>query len=165
MVFKILISGAGIAGPSLAYFLSLARADHQITIIERFPAIRKKGAQVDLRAQGIEVVKRSGLLDAICSKLVPEEGVSFINSKGVVQGSILANKSRQGAQSLTSEYEIMRGELVGILYDATRGLDGVKYIFGKEIESFTEEDDDIEGKGKVAVVFSDGSMDTFDLLV
>ncbi|RAO70076.1 uncharacterized protein BHQ10_006088 [Talaromyces amestolkiae] len=165
MVFKILISGAGIAGPSLAYFLSLAKAGHQITIIERFPAIRKTGAQVDLRAQGIEVVKRSGLLDAICSKLVPEEGVSFVNSKGVVQGSILANKSGQGAQSLTSEYEIMRGDLVDILYDATRRLDGVKYIFGKEIESFTEEDDAIEGKGKVAVVFSDGSMETFDLLV
>ncbi|KAL1857344.1 hypothetical protein Plec18170_003466 [Paecilomyces lecythidis] len=167
MPLKILISGAGIAGPSLAYFLSLARSranhdhdhDYHITIVERSPTLRTAGAQVDIRAQGIEVIKRTGLLDAIRAKLVPEEGVSYVNSEGVVQGTILANRSGKGAQSLTSEYEVMREDLVDVLHEATKGVDGVEYIFGKEIESFTEQED------QVHVRFSDGSQDTFDLLV
>ncbi|GAD95677.1 hypothetical protein NECHADRAFT_103269 [Paecilomyces variotii No. 5] len=165
MPLKILISGAGISGPSLAYFLSLARSrsgqDHHITItiVERFPALRQTGAQIDLRAQGIEVVKRTGLLDAIRARLVPEEGVSYVNAEGVVQGTILANRSGKGAQSLTSEYEIMRGDLVGVLHDATKTLDRVEYIFGREIASFTEDEE------QVHVRFSDGSQETFDLLI
>ncbi|KAL1868195.1 hypothetical protein Plec18167_008388 [Paecilomyces lecythidis] len=167
MPLKILISGAGIAGPSLAYFLSLARSranhdhdhDYHIAIVERSPTLRTAGAQVDIRAQGIEVIKRTGLLDAIRAKLVPEEGVSYVNSEGVVQGTILANRSGKGAQSLTSEYEVMREDLVDVLHEATKGVDGVEYIFGKEIESFTEQED------QVHVRFSDGSQDTFDLLI
>lgn len=48
-----------------------------------------------------------GLLDAIRSKPVGEDGVSFVDSKGNVKKTILANKSGKGAQYLTSDYEIM----------------------------------------------------------
>lgn len=152
---KILICGGGCAGPALAYWL--ARCGHRVVVVERFPALRATGAQIDLRAQGIEVIKRMGLLDAISSKLVDEAGVSFVDSEGNTHGTIMANKSGKGAQSLTSEFEIMRGDLVRILYDATK--DKVKYIFGKTVERFEQDE------GKVVAHFSDGSWDTFDLLV
>lgn len=77
---KILICGGGIAGPALAYWLSLS--NHDVTICERFPALRATGAKIDLRAQGIEVVKRMGLLSAIREKLVDEAGVSLVDSNG-----------------------------------------------------------------------------------
>lgn len=152
---KILICGGGCAGPALAYWL--ARAGHHVVIIERFPVLRASGAQIDLREQGIQVVKRMGLIETIRKKLVDEAGVSFVDSENRIKATIWANKSGKGAQSVTSEYEIMRGDLVRILYNATK-VD-VQYVFGKTVESFEQDDDG------VVVQLSDGTTDRFDLLV
>ncbi|PLP58148.1 oxidoreductase [Mesorhizobium loti] len=147
--------GGGIAGPSLAYWL--ARSGHQVVVAERFPALRATGAQVDLRGQGIEAVQRMGLLDSVKSKLVDEAGVSLVNAQGKARATFMANTSGHGPQSLTSEYEIMRGDLVRILHDATK--DDVEYVFGKAVERFDQDE------RKVVARFSDGSSNEFDLLV
>jgi 2-polyprenyl-6-methoxyphenol hydroxylase-like FAD-dependent oxidoreductase len=152
---KILVCGGGCAGPALAYWL--ACSGHHVVVVERFPALRASGAQIDLRAQGIEVVKRMGLLDVVRGKLVDEAGVALVDSQGKTKATILANASGKGAQSLTSEFEIMRGDFVRILYGATK--DNVRYIFGKTIERFEQDEK------QVVAHFSDGSSDTFDLLV
>jgi 2-polyprenyl-6-methoxyphenol hydroxylase-like FAD-dependent oxidoreductase len=152
---KVLICGGGCAGPALAYWL--ANTGHNVTIVERFPALRATGAQIDLRGQGIEVVKRMGLNDIIRSKLVDEEGTAFVDLNGNIRGTILANKSGKGAQTLTSEYEIMRGDLIRIFYEATHH--NVRYLFGTTVENFEQNDQ------SVTVHFSDGSLDTYDLLI
>ncbi|KAK6949545.1 hypothetical protein Daesc_009628 [Daldinia eschscholtzii] len=152
---KILICGGGIAGPALAFWLG--RRGHHVVVVERFPTLRATGAQIDLRAQGIEVAKRMGLLEEIRSIRVDEAGVSFVDSEGRVKGTVMANTSGKGAQSLTSEYEIMRGDIVRLLYDTTK--DYVEYVFGKTVESFDQDEK------QVTAHFSDGSADTFDLLV
>ncbi|KAJ2958122.1 hypothetical protein NQZ79_g6223 [Umbelopsis isabellina] len=152
---KVLICGGGCAGPALASWL--ARSGHHITVVERFSTLRASGAQIDLRAQGIEVVRRMGLLDTVRSKVVDQAGVSIVDEQNRSIATIMANRSGKGAQTFTSEYEIMRGDLVRILYDATK--DNVEYIFGKSVEHFEQYDDRVE------VRFSDGRTDTFDLLV
>lgn len=152
---RVLVAGGGIAGQALAFWLT--RGGHQVTVVERFPALRAVGAQVDLRGQGIEAVKRMGLLDAVRSKLVDEAGVAFINSRGKAKATIMANTSGQGRQTLTSEYEIMRGDLVRILHDATR--DDAEYVFGKSVDGFEQD------AHKVVVRFSDGSSGEFGLLI
>lgn len=152
---KVLICGGGCAGPALAYWLS--KCGHKVVVVERFSSLRASGAQIDIRAQGIEVVKRMGLLDVIRSKLVDEVGFSFVDSQGKAKATIMANKSGKGSQSLTSEFEIMRGDLVRLLYDATK--EHAEYIFGKQVEYFEQDDQ------QVVVHFSDGSSDSFDLLV
>ncbi|KAL4926313.1 monooxygenase [Aspergillus undulatus] len=152
---RVLICGGGISGPALAFWL--ARRGHRVVVIERFPALRTSGAQIDLRRGGIEVVRRMGLLETVRSKLVDEPGSSFVDSKNNVVGSIMANTSGKGAQSLTSEYEITRGNLVRILYDATK--DKVEYAFGKTVERYEQDNT------RVVAHFSDGSSDTYDLLV
>lgn len=155
MILNILICGGGCAGPPLAFWL--ARAGHRVTIVERFPALRADGAQIDLRAQGIQVAKRMGLIDTIRSKLVDEDGLAMVDRNGKAQATFLANKTGQGAQSFSSEFEIMRGDLVRILYDATRH--NVEYIFGKTVEHFEQDDK------SVTVHFSDGKTGTYDILV
>jgi 2-polyprenyl-6-methoxyphenol hydroxylase-like FAD-dependent oxidoreductase len=155
MSLKVLICGGGIAGPALAYWL--ARSGHRVIVVERSPALRATGAQVDLRGQGIVAAKYMGLIDAIRSKLVDEAGVSFVDSQGHAKATILANTSGQGAQSLTSEYEIMRGDIVRVLHEATEK--NVEYLFGKTVDRFEQDDE------KVSAHFSDGTSDTFDLLV
>lgn len=152
---KILICGAGIAGAALAFWF--ARAGHRVTLVERFPVLRAAGAQVDLRGQGIEAAKRMGILDAVRSKLVDEVGVAFVGADGRPRVTLMANRSGQGPQSLTSEFEIMRGDLVRILYDATEKQ--AEYRFGVSIDSFEQDAD------RVVAHFTDGTSDTFDLLV
>ena len=152
---NILICGGGCAGPSLAFWL--ARTGHRVTVVERFPALRATGAQIDIREQGISVVKRMGLMETIRNKRVIEAGMSFVNEQGSAKATIMANTSGKGPQTMTSEYEIMRGDLVSILYDATQ--DGVEYMFGKSVESFEQDEH------SVTVHFSDGMTGTYDLLV
>ncbi len=58
---KVLISGASIAGPTLAYWLSKAGFD--VTVIERAKAPRAGGQAIDIRGPALKVVKEMGLLD------------------------------------------------------------------------------------------------------
>lgn len=152
---RILIAGGGVAGQALAFWLT--RGGHQVTVVERFPALRASGAQVDLRGQGIEAVERMGLLDTVRGRLVDEPGVAFVDSRGKPKATIMANTSGRGRQTLTSEYEIMRGDLVRILHEATK--DDTEYVFGKSVEGFDQDDH------QATVHFSDGTSGEYDLLI
>ncbi len=152
---RVLVAGGGIAGQALAFWLT--RGGHRVTVVERFPALRATGAQVDLRGQGIEAVERMGLLDAVRGKLVDEAGVAFVDARGRAKATIMANTSGRGRQTLTSEYEIMRGDLVRILHDASK--DDTEYVFGVSVDGFEQDEQ------KVIAHFSDGSSGEFDLLV
>lgn len=152
---RVLVAGAGVAGQALAFWLT--RGGHRVTVAERFPALRATGAQVDLRGQGIEAVSRMGLLDAVRGALVDEAGVAFVDARGKAKATIMANTSGTGRQTLTSEYEIMRGDLVRILHDATKH--DTEYIFGKSVDGFEQDEH------KVIAHFSDGSSGEFDLLI
>ncbi|MFE6663829.1 FAD-dependent monooxygenase [Streptomyces sp. NPDC057697] len=152
---RVLVAGAGVAGQAVAFWL--ARGGHRVTVAERFPALRASGAQVDLRGQGIEAVDRMGLLDAVRGRLVDEAGVAFVDARGNPKATIMANTSGRGRQTLTSEYEIMRGDLVRILHDATK--DDTAYVFGNGVDGFDQDEH------QVTAHFSDGSSGRYDLLV
>ncbi|MBR7676221.1 FAD-dependent monooxygenase [Streptomyces daliensis] len=152
---RVLVAGGGISGQALAFWLT--RGGHKVTVVERFPALRATGAQVDLRGQGIEAVERMGLLDAVRGKLVDEAGVAFVDARGRARATIMANTSGRGRQTLTSEYEIMRGDLVRLLYEASK--DDTGYVFGVSVDGFEQ-----DGQ-RVVAHFSDGSSGEFDLLV
>ena len=152
---RILVCGGGIAGEALAFWL--ARGGHEVVVVERFPALRATGAQVDLRGQGIDAVARMGLLDTVRDHRVAEAGVALVDARGRARITVLANTSGRGRQTLTSEYEIMRGDLVRILHEATK--DEVQHVFGISVERFEHDEDG------VVAHFSDGTSDAFDLLV
>ncbi|WP_240044787.1 FAD-dependent monooxygenase [Streptomyces alboflavus] len=152
---RILVAGGGVAGQALAFWLT--RGGHQVTVVERFPALRASGAQVDLRGQGIEAVERMGLLETVRSRLVDEAGVAFVDSRGKPKATILANTSGKGRQTLTSEYEIMRGDMVRILHEAS--TNDTEYVFGKSVDGFDQDAD------RVTAHFSDGTSGEYDLLI
>ncbi|GKU10198.1 fad protein [Fusarium langsethiae] len=151
---KIIICGAGIASAALAFWLS---KHHDVTIIERHPDLRSTGLQIDIRGHGIEVLKRMGLEAAFREVSVKEEGLEFVNSNGKVVAYFPANKTGQGLQSFTTDYEIMRGDLIKLLYDSIK--DGVRIVFGTTIEGFEQLDDSVE------VRLSNGQKDRYDLLI
>lgn len=152
---KILINGAGIAGNALAFWL--CRLGHNVTVLERAPRLRDTGLQIDLRGHGIEVLKRMGLEPAFKAKSVPERGLQVVDSSGRRRGYFPVNTSGKGPQNFSTEYEIMRGDLCRLFYDATQ--DRAKYFFGTSVKSFANMDDGVE------VEFTNGLTDRFDLLV
>ena len=166
MPLNILIIGAGVGGPITAWVMLRANPDHQITIIERSTSLRATGQQIDLRAQGIPLIRKMGLLDAIRKICVPERGIEFIGRDGKIKARIEMNDTGTGNQSLTSEFEIMRGDMVELLYDLSikesekaRGKGSIKYEFGKTAETITQNE-----KG-VDITFSDGAKGQYDLVI
>ncbi|CAJ2504075.1 Uu.00g114690.m01.CDS01 [Anthostomella pinea] len=77
---KVLISGGGITGNTLAFWL--AELGHDVTVVEWFPSLRASGLQVDLRGHGIEVMRRMGLEAAVRSKSAPETGLQVVDKSG-----------------------------------------------------------------------------------
>ncbi|PHH66405.1 hypothetical protein CDD81_7460 [Ophiocordyceps australis] len=151
---RVLISGGGIAGPAIAFWLS--RLGHACTIVERSASLRSQGQQIDIREQGVEVARRMGLLDHVRRCSVGEEGTEFVDVDGKAQAYFPQSPDGEFT-SLTTEYEIMRGSLCRLLHEATK--DFVTYKFGVTVDTFDKTN---EG---VMVSLSDGSTAMYDLLI
>ena len=152
---RVLISGASVAGPALAYWL--VRAGCKVTVVERAPSLRYGGQGVDVRDTARDVIKRMGIFDRILDRSSHEEGLQFVDSSNRTFARFGVDSSGKG-DSITCDIEILRGELAGILYDVTK--DDVSYIFGDMVESLEESDKE------VGVTFANGTPATaFDLLV
>jgi 2-polyprenyl-6-methoxyphenol hydroxylase-like FAD-dependent oxidoreductase len=57
---RVLIVGAGIAGPALAYWLH--GLGHQPTLVEWAPEVRRGGYLVDFWGAGFDVAERMGIV-------------------------------------------------------------------------------------------------------
>ena len=151
MTKRILISGAGVSGPTLAYWL--ARGGFDVTVIERAGDLRLGGQNIDLTDAARDVVSRMGVMEAIKDHHTGEKGLRFVDE----DGGVVADYPVQASGSLTREIEILRGDLVRILVDACP--DGVDWRFGTSIESLEE-----DGAG-VDVRFEEGAQERFDLVI
>ncbi|KAJ6118239.1 Monooxygenase FAD-binding [Penicillium samsonianum] len=152
---KILISGAGVTGNALAFWLT--KLGHNVTIVECFPDLRASGLQIDLRGHGVEVMKRMGLEQAFREKSIPEQGMQMVDKSGRIRAYFPANDSSNVKLGFSSDWEIMRGDLCRIMYEITKTR--AKYVFGVSIDSFEEEEN------AVKVQFTDGSTNQFDLVI
>jgi 2-polyprenyl-6-methoxyphenol hydroxylase-like FAD-dependent oxidoreductase len=150
---RILVSGASIAGPALA--LQLADRGWETTVVERFPALRDEGQNIDVRGAAREVLRRLGLEDAARAAGTGEQGTRFVDARGRTVAEFPAGKSDSGGA--TAELEILRGELSRLLYERTRQR--TEYVFGDRITGL---DDHADG---VTVAFDRGPDRTFDVVV
>lgn len=151
---NILISGASVAGPTLAYWLQ--RYGFKPTIVERAPAPRMGGQAIDLRGTGRAVAERMGIMAEIQQAHTGTHGMAFVDSAGKRVASMGADFFGDSGGPV-AEIEILRGDLVRILYAATR--DRVEYIFDDSIASIAQHDDGVE------VTFERSGPRTFDLVV
>ena len=151
---KVLISGASVAGPVLAYWLD--RYGFEVTIVERTPGLRHGlgGHAVDLFGSGVEVAERMGLGEAVSAARTRTTDLTlYRDGKRPIAVDIdkfVAGVSRQ-------HVEILRGELTRLLYDATR--ERVEYVFGDSIAALSD-----DGEG-VDVTFERGEPRRFDLVI
>ncbi|WP_043630063.1 FAD-dependent monooxygenase [Nonomuraea candida] len=147
---KVLISGASVAGPALAYWLT--RHGFTVTVVERAPALRKTGGHaIDLFRPAMDIVERMGVLEQV---LAAKTGTDFLTMH-TESGARAELEIRRVMGAVSDRHvEIMRDDLSEIFYDATRH--DVEYVFGDSITS-------ISGDGEVT--FERGAPARYDLVI
>lgn len=148
---RILVSGASVAGPVLAYWLT--RHGFSVTVVERAPALRKTGGHaVDLFRPATNISEKMGVLPRI------EERATGTNRMTVYrEGSrrpVRADLSKIFSATSDRHVEIMRDDLSEIYYDAAH--DDVEYVFGDSITAIAPDGE---------VRFENAAPRRFDLVV
>lgn len=136
----VLVSGAGLAGSVLAYWL--AKGGIQVTVVERTPALRTAGQGIDIEGPGLDVVQKMELESTIQSKTTGETGFAIVDQTNrIIAAFDVGNKNTD--IGLTSKIEIMRGDLADIFYRAAAGLDRVEFRFDCAIENLTQTEESV----------------------
>lgn len=148
---KILIAGASIAGPSLAYWLH--KYGFEVTIVERSPSLRLGGQNIDVNGPARKITRLMGLEEDIRAANTGEIGTQWVDK----DNHVTATFPKDGAASLTQELEILRGDLVNLLYECTK--QNVTYHFDDRI-SHLEQD-----AQRATVTFASGRSDDYDLVI
>jgi 2-polyprenyl-6-methoxyphenol hydroxylase-like FAD-dependent oxidoreductase len=145
----VLISGAGVAGPTLAYWLS--RSGFEPTVVERSAGQRSSGNPVDVRGEAMDVVERMGVLPRLRQAATTVSGLAFVNASGRRVGRIRVGQP-DGA-----ELEVPRAGLATVMYDAARKR--AEFVFGDSITALRQD------PAGVDVTFATGAPRRFDLVI
>ena len=149
----VLISGAGIAGSTLAYWL--ARQGFAVTVVERSAGLRSSGSPVDVRGPAVEVAERMGLMERLREASTDATALSFVDDAGREVGRVNLQALQRAAGS--REVEIPRGDLASILFDA--GRDSAEYLFGDTVVALEQD------AGGVDVAFANAPPRRFGIVI
>jgi 2-polyprenyl-6-methoxyphenol hydroxylase-like FAD-dependent oxidoreductase len=149
---SVLISGVGIAGPTLAYWLKAA--GFQPTLLERASALRSGGYVIDFWGLGYTIAERMGLIPEINRDGYYAQGFRIVDEAG----HRLAGFGTDVFSELTNGryVTLQRSDLSRMLFER---ISGVEAIFGDEIILVEEKPDCVE------VELKHGGRRRFDLLV
>lgn len=149
---KVLIVGAGIAGPTAAFWL--ARSGHEVTIVEHSPALRTGGYLIDFWGAGFEVAERMGIVPAL-----RERGYVFTEARAIDRKGhrIASFDPSTVVESNTRYLSILRTDLAEVIYDALAGE--VELILDDTVSALDDDD------RQVRVTFEKGDIRDFDLVI
>ncbi|MGV9822872.1 FAD-dependent oxidoreductase [Nocardia xishanensis] len=129
---RILISGAGVAGPVLAYWLT--RHGFSVTVVERAPALRKTGGHaVDLFRPAMNISEKMGVLARVEERAVGTKRMSLYREGA--RRPVQVDLSKVFGAASDRHVEIMRDDLGEIYYDAAG--DDVEYLCGDSITAIS----------------------------
>jgi 2-polyprenyl-6-methoxyphenol hydroxylase-like FAD-dependent oxidoreductase len=130
---EVLISGAGIAGCTLAHWLT--RNGHSVTVVERSGALRSSGSPVDVRGPAVDVAERMNIAARLREASIHLKGMTLLDSGGrrVARVDIAALRSSIAPRDM----ELARGDLARILYEAS--ANDADYIFRDSIKALTHD--------------------------
>lgn len=148
-----LISGAGIAGPTLAYWL--LRYGFTPTLVERAPALRTGGYMIDFWGVGYDVAERMGLLPVLHRDGYRLEEVRVVNSSGRRIAGFDARVFQ--AASNGRFVSLLRGDVAQRVYELVEGRMATMFF-----DSIAALNEDPTG---IAVRFEDARPRRFDLVV
>ncbi|MGH3167992.1 MAG: FAD-dependent monooxygenase [Trebonia sp.] len=145
----VLISGASVAGPALAWWL--ARHGFRPVVVERSGQLRGGGYAVDFRgAVHLRVLEQMGLLGQVRAHQTHLRSIRYVDDSGEPVASM-------PPVFFAGDVEILRGDLAEILYRAT--ADDTEYIFGDSVTGLDQDHDGLH------VTFEHAASRTFDLVI
>lgn len=145
-----LISGASIAGLTLAYWLN--KYGYKVTIVEITKGLRRGGSPIDVRGEALNAAKEMGILEKIKAK-------EFVHTDEIVnaKNETLFTFALNTQPEYLGDIEIHRDDLVDILYENIPAHD-VEFLFENKIEKIIQHD------GNVEVTFKTGGSKNFDFV-
>ncbi|MDQ0474212.1 FAD-dependent monooxygenase [Labrys wisconsinensis] len=150
---EVLISGAGIAGCTLAYWL--ARNRHAVTVIERSGSLRSSGSPVDVRGLAADVAERMNIAARLREASIRLKGMTLLDSEGrrVARVDIATLRSSIAPKDM----EVARGDLARILHEASAG--DADYVFGESITALAQDETGVD------VTFERSRPRRFDVVI
>ncbi|OAH12779.1 FAD-dependent monooxygenase [Streptomyces jeddahensis] len=149
---KVLISGASIAGPALAFWLN--RYGYAVTVVEKAGTLRSGGYPIDVRGTALDVVEKMGILPQLRDAHIDLRRLTFLDGDGSEVTSLHPHAVTGGVAG--RDLEIRRGDLTDALYMAVR--DDVEFLFNDSIDTLDQSDHGVD------VTFRGGGSRTFDMV-
>ena len=150
---RVAIQGAGIAGPTLAYWLR--RGGHEPTVIEKSPQLRTGGYVIDFWGLGYDIAERMGLCPQLDVAGYQVEEVRFVDHRGHRVGGFPTSGFRR---TLGGRFtSVQRGDLAAMIHGAIDN--DVETIFGDTITAISQDD------ASVQLELEHGGAREFDLLI
>lgn len=148
-----LISGAGIAGPTLAYWL--LRRGFEPLLVERAPKFRSGGYVVDFWGIGFDVAEQMELIPTLREVGYVNDRIVFVRQDGSRRSTFGGDALRRtlGDRFLS----IQRGDLARAIYQTIEHE--TKTVFGDEIVGMTPHSDGVE------VRFKRSAACSFDVVI
>lgn len=150
---NILISGAGIAGTTLAFWLK--KYGFNPTIIEISPKLRAGGYAIDFMGAGYDVAEKMGIIPSLEKADINVSKVGFVDTKNNEKGSMNYAKIKRLMNNRA--FTLLRGDLAKVIYEHLNNE--VEIIFGDTIDKIEQT------KENIIVTFRSGKIRSFDLLV
>ena len=149
---KVLIVGAGIAGPTLAFWLN--KLHHDVTIVEHAPALRTGGYLLDFWGAGFDVAERMGIVPQLRTR-----GYVFTEARAIDRnGRTIGSFNPEAVIESNKRYlSIPRTDLAQVVYDSIDGA--VELVLGDTVRELADDGD------RVHVTFEKGSARDFDLVI
>src|SRR5215831_18327793 len=148
---RVLISGAGIAGLTVAYWLQ--RYGFAPTIVERAPSLLTGGYKIDVRGTALQVLRQMGIHDAVVAARTDMQGALLVDRDGKVINEMSGDAF---GHRVGDDLEIVRGTLCQILMDH---ISDAEFIFGDSIQAISQSSDGVR------VEFTKNSPREFDLVI
>ena len=150
---RIAINGAGIAGPTLAYWLQ--KSGHEVLLVERAPRLRTGGYIVDFWGLGYDIAEKMGVLPRIRKLGYQMREVRFVDRAGRTRGGFAVDAFKNATRGRFTS--VLRSDISAAICDALRGR--VETIFGDSIAGIAPEGD------RVRVSFELAAPREVDLVV
>lgn len=152
---KILIVGGGPAGLSLAYWL--VKDGHTPIIVEKASTIRTAGYMIDLTGTGYDLTKRMGIINPLKQVAYPVKQVLYKNARGNTVARMPMEKLFSALDLENNYLALDHRDLVEAIFHTVEN--DVEVRFNTTVNAIVQSADD------VTVTFSDGTQESFDLLV
>lgn len=150
---NILISGAGIAGTTLAFWLK--KFGFNPTIVDISPQLREGGYAIDFMGAGYKVAEKMGIIPALEQVDINISKVAFVDRHNKEKGSMNYRKIK--ALMDNKALTFLRSDLAKVIYEHLN--QEVEVIFGDTIDKIEQSTDQVQ------VTFHSGQSRSFDLLV